>query len=45
MRDLWNLSDKNMIQTYNHLVRKRTMNRLAKLAKWPSYGFNANMDE
>ena len=27
------LSDSNMIQTHNHLVRKRTLNYLAKLAK------------
>ena len=27
------LSDKNDIRTYNHLVRKRTLNHLAKLAK------------
>ena len=27
------LRDKNDIRTYNHLVRKRTLNHLAKLAK------------
>ena len=33
------LSDSNEIQTHNHLVRKRTLNHLAKLAslaKWMS---------
>ena len=27
----WSLRDSNGIRTYNHLVRKRTLNRLAKL--------------
>ena len=30
---VWGLSDSNEIRTYNHLVRKRTFNHLAKLAK------------
>ena len=34
---IWSLSDSNMIRTHNHLVRKRTLNHLAKLAKWLSY--------
>ena len=33
-RDIWSLSDCNGIRTHNHLVRKRTLNHLAKLAKW-----------
>ena len=28
------LCDSNRIQTHNHLVRKRTLKYLAKLAKW-----------
>ena len=30
-------SDRNMIRTHKHLVRKRTHNHFAKLAKWLSY--------
>ena len=30
-RNIWNLSDRNATQTHNHLVRKRTINHLAKL--------------
>ena len=33
-RHIWSLSDSNMIRIHNHLVRKRTLNHLAKLAKW-----------
>ena len=33
---IWILSDSNVIRTHNHLVRKRTLNHLAKLAKWLS---------
>ena len=33
-RDVWSLSDSNGIRTHNHLVRKRTLNYLAKLAVW-----------
>ena len=29
--DIWNLSNSNGIRTHNHLVRKRTLNHLAKL--------------
>ena len=32
----WNLSDCNWTRTHNHLVHKRTLNHLAKLAKWLS---------
>ena len=32
--DIWSLSDSNGIRTHNHLVRKRTLNHLAKLAKF-----------
>ena len=35
-RDIWSLSNSNGIRTHNHLVRKRTLNHLAKLAKWLS---------
>ena len=30
------LSDSNEIRTHNHLVRKRTLNHLAKLVNWLS---------
>ena len=30
-RDIWSVSDNNGIRTHNHLVRKRTLNHLAKL--------------
>ena len=30
-RHIWSLSDSNGIRTHNHLVRKRTLNHLAKL--------------
>ena len=33
---IWSLSDSNEIRTHNHLVRKRTLNHLASLAKWLS---------
>ena len=33
-RGIWSLSDSNRIRTHNQLVRKRTLNHLAKLAKW-----------
>ena len=32
--DIWSLSDCNGIRIYNHLVCKRTLNHLAKLAIW-----------
>ena len=32
--EIWNLSDCNETRTHNDLVRKRTLNHLAKLAKW-----------
>ena len=32
-RDIWNLSDRNGIWTHNHLLCKRTLNHLAKLAR------------
>ena len=35
-RDIWSLSDWNGTRTHNHLVHKRTLNHLAKLAKWLS---------
>ena len=34
---IWCLSDSNKIWTHNHLVRKRTLNHLAKLAKKASF--------
>ena len=33
---IWSLSDSSEIRTHNLLVRKRTLNHLAKLAKWLS---------
>ena len=33
---VWSLSDCSRTPTYNHLVHKRTLNHLAKLAKWLS---------
>ena len=35
-RDIWILSDSNGIRTHNHLICKRTLNHLTKLAKWLS---------
>ena len=35
-RKIWSLSDWNWTRTHNHLVHKRTLNHLAKLAKWLS---------
>ena len=32
-RDIWSLSDCNGTRTHNHLVRKQTLNLLAKLAR------------
>ena len=40
--DIWNLSDINGIWTHNHLVRKRTLNHLAKLVKWLSVRLRTN---
>ena len=37
---IWSLSDSNGIQIHNHLIRKRTLNHLPKLAKWLSYLVN-----
>ena len=33
---IWSLTDCNETRTHNHLVRKRTTNHLARLAKWLS---------
>ena len=33
-RHIWRLNDCNGTRTHNHLVRKRTLNHLAKLAIW-----------
>ena len=35
-REIWTLSDCNWTRSQNHLVRKRTLNYLAKLEKWLS---------
>ena len=35
-REIRNISDWNRIRTHNHLVHERTLNHLAKLAKWLS---------
>ena len=34
--EIWKLSDSNWTRTQNHLVPKRTLNHLVKLAKWLS---------
>ena len=34
--NIWSLSDWNWTQTHNHIVCKRILNHLAKLAKWLS---------
>ena len=39
-RHIWSLSDSNEIRTHNHLVRKRTLNHLAKLAFLLLFGCN-----
>ena len=36
-RKIWSLTDCKWARTQNHLVRKQTLNHLAKLAKWLSY--------
>ena len=36
-REIWRWTDCNWTRTQNHLVLKRTLNHLAKLAKWLSY--------
>ena len=33
-REIWSLSDCNWTRIHNHLVHKRTLNYLAKVAKW-----------
>ena len=35
--DIWSLSDCNGTRTHNKLVRKRTLNHLAKLTNWLSW--------
>ena len=35
--EIWSLSDCSWTRTDNHLIHKRTLNHLAKLAKWLSY--------
>ena len=40
-RHIWSLSDGNEIRTYKLLVRKRTLNHLAKMAKWLSFVVSA----
>ena len=35
-RNIWSLSDCKVTPTHNHLIRKRTLNHLVKLAKWLS---------
>ena len=36
MREIWSWSDCNWARTHNYLVRKLTLNHLAKLVKWLS---------
>ena len=40
-RDIWSSSNCNGTRTYNHLVRKRTLNHLAKMVKLLSYVVSA----
>ena len=40
-RDIWSLIDCNGTRTHSHLVHKRTLNHLAKLAKWSSCAVSA----
>ena len=42
-RHIWRLSDCNGTRTHNHLVRKRTLNHLAKLAKWLSCAVSTSL--
>ena len=35
-REIWSLIDCNWTRNHNHLVHKRTLNNLAKLARWVS---------
>ena len=35
-REIWNFSDCKWTRSHNHLVRKRTLNHLVKLAEWLS---------
>ena len=35
-RGIWSLNDCNWTRTHNHIVGKRTLNHLTKLAKWLS---------
>ena len=35
-RHIWSLKDSNGIRTHNGLVRKRKLDHLTKLSKWPS---------
>ena len=35
-RHIWSLKDNKVIRTHNHLVRKQSLNHLAKLVKWLS---------
>ena len=39
-RHIWSLTNSNVIRKHNHLVRKRALNHLAKLAKWLSCVMN-----
>ena len=42
-RRIWNLSDCNGTRTHNYLACKRTLNHLAKLAKWLSFVVSTNL--
>ena len=39
-REIWSLSDCNWTRIQNHLLCKRTLNHLVKLAKWLSCAMN-----
>ena len=42
-RHIWTLSDCNGTRTHNHLVRKPTLNHLAKLSKWLSCAVSTSL--
>ena len=41
---IWSLSDSNEIWTHNHLVRKGTLDHIAKVAKWLSCVVSTYLD-
>ena len=43
-RGIWSFKDCNETPSHNHLFRKRTTNRLAKLTKWLGYVMSTYLD-